>query len=154
LHGQLDDHIEKEKRKNEPPPPVVTKPEEQVVAYDSPRSAYSSERLNESSEDNPQPKSAVKKPPVGGIKMGGFDPGILVAAALKRRNEKNLAEGALDEKEGTAVEVKTVEYEPTPTAPVPRPQQTGFNPMLGGDALNAALLKRKAKTEVTEETDK
>jgi len=54
-----------------------------------------------------------------------------------------------EEKEGTAVELKQVEYEPTPVQPVQRPM--GFNPF-GGDALNAALLKRKAKTDVTEES--
>jgi len=111
--------------------------------YARPDEEVRTESNTEHADDQPK-QIAPKKVPVGGMKMQGFDPSMLVNEALKRRQKKNLDDGALEEAHGTAV-VKVEEpiEEPIPTNPNYR-VGPGLA-MIGGAGLTAALQKRKEK---------
>jgi len=103
------------------------------------------------SDQNDEPKLVVKKvfKPIGGIMMQGFDPRMLASEATKRRQKKNLEDGALEEAEGKGVEKEPEpQWEPTPLTSSGNRPGIGIG-MLGGAGL-AAIQKQKEKVAASE----
>jgi len=99
-------------------------------------------------EEQPAPKKVFR--PVGGVKMQGFDPSMLVKAAVDRRAKKNLDSGELEAATGTGVVEAEPEqkWEPTPLAE--SGARVGFGAGQLGGGLAALLQKRKAKEEAAD----
>jgi hypothetical protein len=124
-----------------------TNPQPVVVHHEKPKPSFSISETVEVEENGVVTTEPVKKSfkPVGGIKMQGFDPNMLVKAAAERRAKKNLDSGELEETQGAAEEVK----EETAWEPVPSSESANYRRGPGADILGgglaAVLQKRKDK---------
>jgi len=101
-------------------------------------------------EEQPvQPKKVYK--PVGGVRMQGFDPSLLVKAATDRRAKKNLDSGELEETQGAGVVEAEPEakWEPTPLTDSGNYKRGPGVDVLGG-GLAALLQKRKQKEDAAD----
>jgi len=132
------------------PQPAYTAPTENKPRFQPPTEQPTVGEDGAPVEDQPvQPKKVYR--PVGGVKMQGFDPSMLVNAATIRRAKKNLDSGELEETQGAGVVEPEPEtkWEPTPLADSGNYKRGPGVDVLGG-GLAALLQKRKQKEDAAD----
>lgn len=131
------------------PQPVYTPPPTENKPKFTPPTQSSDAAPNDEAPVEQAPKKVFK--PVGGVRMQGFDPSILVKAATERRAKKNLDTGELEEAQGAGVVEPEPEavWEPAPLADSGNYKRGPGVDVLGG-GLAALLQKRKQKEDAAE----